>query len=509
MEVIRYPHNTCTSFISWKSAGLGLFTDSNEILWENIPTCTMDPWMAEGKGYHGENRVTHVKADSEFSYSPLHQLAVPNPTINNPKQIVIPATFVGRVGNRTMTRGVVSGSSYAPFLPTGKWSGVQHFAFVPNNFGYWTMYCLAASITPGFASASYKYEIIAMANINNDEVYVTSTYRGGSSGFYVGQSITQELDCSTVVRICDAAGFPGTPTTEKARCSRYRISTEKWLQFYQVQEMCRQYRLVSDFGDRVLPSKHFGELAGDAGATMNANDVNMFEFLKDLRHPTKMIPKLRNLKALRKFWASSGSQQAKALSDDYLAAKYGILPTISDLQNIVRAVKKRKPSKDLLDRTLLTKSHHASLRVDDISFTLEQHVKLCVDTNANTLDSIIRDVENVGFSPTLSNMWDLVPFSFVVDWFVNVGDLLDQADKAFRLFRFRIYYSTLSIKRCAQGSITATPDLPFHGQIRWSYYHRWVQIGAPLPPLSLPISSNGASHWLEATALIIQRKNTR
>jgi hypothetical protein len=30
--------------------------------------------------------------------------------------------------------------------------------------------------------------------------------------------------------------------------------------------------------------------------------------------------------------------------------------------------------------------------------------------------------------PTLENAWDLVPFSFVVDWFINLGSILDNID---------------------------------------------------------------------------------
>jgi hypothetical protein len=41
--------------------------------------------------------------------------------------------------------------------------------------------------------------------------------------------------------------------------------------------------------------------------------------------------------------------------------------------------------------------------------------------------------------PTLENAWDLIPFSFVVDWFGNVSEILDSVDANF-------YASTLAVR---------------------------------------------------------------
>lgn len=46
----------------------------------------------------------------------------------------------------------------------------------------------------------------------------------------------------------------------------------------------------------------------------------------------------------------------------------------------------------------------------------------------------------------LSNTWDLIPYSFVVDWFISVGDMADQISNFVKLESRQILGSTVSTK---------------------------------------------------------------
>jgi hypothetical protein len=43
-------------------------------------------------------------------------------------------------------------------------------------------------------------------------------------------------------------------------------------------------------------------------------------------------------------------------------------------------------------------------------------------------------------------MWDLIPFSFVADWFVDVGGKLEAVDSAITFMAFDVQYVEMSMK---------------------------------------------------------------
>lgn len=65
-----------------------------------------------------------------------------------------------------------------------------------------------------------------------------------------------------------------------------------------------------------------------------------------------------------------------------------------------------------------------------------------------------------GFFPTLSNMWDLVPYSFIVDWFTDIGDCLANVDSYLLYQNSRIEwqfgFSTLSYSYPVELEIMGT-----------------------------------------------------
>jgi hypothetical protein len=63
------------------------------------------------------------------------------------------------------------------------------------------------------------------------------------------------------------------------------------------------------------------------------------------------------------------------------------------------------------------------------SVSIDSHAKLiCSNESCSDLMTMIKKFYEWDAYPTLENAWDLVPFSFVVDWFINLGSILDNID---------------------------------------------------------------------------------
>lgn len=206
-----------------------------------------------------------------------------------------------------------------------------------------------------------------------------------------------------------------------------------------------------------------------------------------------MIPKLKNLKSL------------KTHANNFLAIKYGILPTISDLKEIVGAFERRKPYLDRFGNSIYNASETASVSTPYSVATLTQYIKVAVGKEDDLFMKLIDELDRIGLGLTFENVWDLTKYSFVLDWFIDVGGLLERVDNNLRLLRYNIPYVTMSRKKTLTGEILLSQSLPVVGPVEWRFYHRWVDSHCPLPPLTLSISPTVTNHWLEAGALIIQR----
>lgn len=262
-----------------------------------------------------------------------------------------------------------------------------------------------------------------------------------------------------------------------------------WVNEYMVEAAVEYARSRLLVVDSTLEEDPWYELAQRASENFRCVPFNALEFFADLDNPSAMIPKLKRL---------------KDLAGGYLSVHYGLLPTVDDLQSLYKSIVKKK---HFVDRNGFQTVSAGSIKeavVDDISFTLEQHLKLGVDNEDSRVQSLLTGLENMGVMPNVSNLWQLVPYSFVVDWFVGIGPMLESYDSNSRLNRFNVRYVTSSVKRTAVIPLGMTA-FGLQGDIQVRRYDRNVSSTVPKSPVDLSFPLSVSNHWLEASALIIQR----
>jgi hypothetical protein len=85
------------------------------------------------------------------------------------------------------------------------------------------------------------------------------------------------------------------------------------------------------------------------------------------------------------------------------------------------------------------------------SLRLVSRAKIRIRTDITTLLSTLLTLNGAGLLPTFSRSWDLVPFSFVVDWFANIGGRLQSIDDQLTWMAFTVDYTVFSY------TVTYTP----------------------------------------------------
>ena len=154
-----------------------------------------------------------------------------------------------------------------------------------------------------------------------------------------------------------------------------------------------------------------------------------------------MKPLLEGYKAIKNL---NPKMALKALADAYLIYKFAISPTVSD------ASKLNKRSSGVLARLLDPKAFRSRRRAkDDCPFpatwystpgTITLSTTFRLRARTELIARLVIGLDQLGFLPSPKNVWALVPFSFVVDWFLNLADVFE----AYRYERDAYHFNLLA-----------------------------------------------------------------
>jgi hypothetical protein len=195
----------------------------------------------------------------------------------------------------------------------------------------------------------------------------------------------------------------------------------------------------------------------------------------------------------------------KALADLYLVFKYCWKTTLSDAK-AYRDARSSRIKNTLGHLIAQGRSSTFTGTVSGHHVTRDSWCKIYYEyCDLGALSTVYRTAWQWGLFPTAKNIWDLIPFSFVVDWFLNLDQLISSIDHAYGSeYIYNVpscVYTFKSVHDCAL--VALPPDI--RGSISTVVYYRDVRDTLPPMPLWTTSLSFPKHHAWEATALIIQR----
>lgn len=287
----------------------------------------------------------------------------------------------------------------------------------------------------------------------------------------------------------------------------------------------------------------FGDLALEVSKQVKFVEQNVLGLLFDIEDPRRFRLLWKNLvnsrgwrKALRAYRRDiphGGKAQAQQIIDlfkpasaSYLFGLYAVLPTSRDAERLLQGAmrssmfqlqqrlhSRRVTSIDIPDS--ISAQHTAVLTVQCAEYP--NHISGWAnrlrdlwknpDHISDWAQEGIGGVKRWGVFPEMTNLWDLLPYSFVADWFIQFGSLFDDVNKYMdQEHYFPIHHCVMSEKWERGVSMAVLlPQLAATGSVVFSYYTRWISSELPLPTITLSTESTAGIHSLEASALILQR----
>lgn len=249
------------------------------------------------------------------------------------------------------------------------------------------------------------------------------------------------------------------------------------------------------------PTEIFGDLCRRCAADSVALERNNIEFFSELPY---IIDGIKDVYELVR-----GKIDVKTAASLYLSYKYGARLTVSDffnnLNDLKRQLEKVNHSFRWSRAREVLPSPYLPILCEDCVDTY--NYKVYYNPYDRGLKSIVSEIWNYGMFPTLQNSWDLIPLSFVVDWFTDISDRLSVYDAATRFATLDIISSVSSHKRVYSGVdpriIYPWIKATIIGKIDITRYSRYFDTGAVIAPTYVSQLGGPFDNYAEAAALII------
>jgi hypothetical protein len=251
--------------------------------------------------------------------------------------------------------------------------------------------------------------------------------------------------------------------------------------------MISKYLPLIDHESRMV---EYGDLTQTAADDVKSVDINTAVYIKEL---FELKDTIKDLWALRK-----GKNIPKTLSQLWLSNRYGLNLTVQDSEELKSAIQEALSclygdKRKTYARSIVEKSSNG------IKWLEVQNCTLYYRNSDYAFKDAIKKSMDWDVFPTLQNVWDVVPFSFVVDWLVDVQGFLEDIDT-------RTYLSSVPTED-EIFSIKGKIPIPEHPGLTFEYYRRKVFPEPVLPTPSLGLSGDFTlKNGITALALILANR---
>lgn len=158
---------------------------------------------------------------------------------------------------------------------------------------------------------------------------------------------------------------------------------------------------------------------------------NLFESIAQARQTLSLIRNPFN--SLNRICRKAETARSRGLgaAEAWLTYRYGVLPLIGDIGQIAsglkKKVEKRRYKSIAVGSSQTTSTNSYTFNGGPASLTFSLQNRESIEVRAISLDEYVMDqYESIGLSTKdlITLPWELIPYSFVFDWFVNFGDFL-------------------------------------------------------------------------------------
>lgn len=272
-------------------------------------------------------------------------------------------------------------------------------------------------------------------------------------------------------------------------------------------ERSQMFRLIGDSATKIAKSLH----------SLKQGRLDLAAAALGLATSKRKTSKYREVH--RKYGSNPKALDSE-LSSRWLELQYGWSPLLSDIHGLAELTA-QKVNHEVIDRVSSSSKKEVSDHTVEVVYgwTIEQsrktttHIKYVlyytpVDETAHTLTQL-------GVTNPLLIAWELLPWSFVIDWFIPIGNYIGSLDSTNGARFLKGVKTTTS--RCVSKRLSTMKNVPFaangvmNGRLESSLeqitMNRIVLLDFPqatFPPFKNPLSLTHAANAI--ALLILQRK---
>lgn len=251
--------------------------------------------------------------------------------------------------------------------------------------------------------------------------------------------------------------------------------------------------LDQSFKVKQLQSEAFLDAANDI-PRMNDNTIQIIKDLVSILYDIAQ----GNFSVIKSF--------PKTLQDLWLAGRYQVDTTVMDYKEVGRFL--RRTHGHNLYSSFYCKG---SCTIDGVTCHCHFRAKAVV---VDKIQRLLYTLDRFGLCPDFYIIWDSIPYSFIVDWVVPIGDYVSRTDAQVRYSSLNYEYEFISYSLTyrVQARLTKSCTLAF-GPFLVECYSRWYEHTTPSSLLwgySYSPSSSRSLTWLkrgfDLAALLSKRR---